>query len=174
MNKQIVIKLLFIVTVFGALGYFFGSQIPNQDKQNIVSNLNLTQPKEVLSEETKVPVPQEQKKVEIKNTDVAQNSTQESSDTLPLKEAFSKKYNKSIASIFVIIESKSGAYVKGSVDFDNSGYPATFYAAKKGDVYVIVAVENGVVPCTSISGFSFPSSMISQCYSSSAGAVISR
>lgn len=91
-----------------------------------------------------------------------------------LKEAFSKKYNKNLESIFVIVETEEGLYAQGSVDFDNSGYPAKFFASNNNGEWEIVAVENGVVACAAIEEYSFPRSMIPQCYSITSGKVVTR
>ena len=93
-----------------------------------------------------------------------------------LKGSFSKKYNKDVSNISVFIENLQTTFIKGSVDFDNSGYTATFYAYKSlEDIdWEIVAVENGVVACTTIDPYNFPSTIIPQCYSYSSGTVVNR
>lgn len=93
-----------------------------------------------------------------------------------LKSSFSKKYNKDVSNISVFIENLQAPFIKGSVDFDNSGYTATFYAYKslENGNWEIVAVENGVVACTIIDPYSFPSNIIPQCYSYSSGTVVNR
>lgn len=177
MKKKILLKLLFIIATFGALGYFFGSQISISDKIEefpaFHTEVSATQIENVLPTQD---VSTNPTNIEIdKNiTNSNPKETTASPEILLLKEAFSKKYNKSVDSIFVVIEAKIDSYYKGSVDFDNSGYPATFYAFNNKDSFVIVAVENGVVPCNLISGYAFPNSIISQCYSQSSGSVVSR
>lgn len=96
--------------------------------------------------------------------------------TLNLKNAFSKKYNKDISNVSVFIEIFQESFIKGGVDFDNSGYTATFYAYKslENTDWEIVAVENGVVACNIIDPYNFPSNIITQCYSYSSGTVVNR
>jgi len=176
MKKRIFLNLFIIVAAFVGVWYWLSIQKslnPSNNKEVLSSN-------ETISEITTSPVNMEVVKKEepivtpIEKPAVVTSTSTDTAEVTSLKDAFSKKYGKTISSVSTEIVSKSGAYVKGNVDFDNSGAPATFYAYNKGDSFVIVAVENGVVSCASLAGYAFPSSIIPQCYNSSLGTVVSR
>ena len=184
MFRNILLKLLILVLAFGSLAFWFGSQksLGNRTTILVDENVNaISEDEPLLQEETVEDIVQKTSDDNITSLDVQTindasviSKIENTPDTLDLKNAFSTKYNKDPGVVSVVLESKEGPYAKGSVDFDNSGYPAIFYAYNADNSWVIVAVENGVVACSSISGYSFPNSMIPQCYDQSLGDVVSR
>lgn len=104
--------------------------------------------------------------------------TEDNGDTLilSLKEAFTRKYNRDTSNTHIFIDDLVDSFIKGSVDFDNSGHTAAFYAYKSSDsdIWQIATVENGIVACTDIDPYNFPVSIIPQCYSYSSGTVVNR
>jgi hypothetical protein len=164
MFKKVAPKLFVIITAFVGLWYWLGTQSPIIVKPTVnasVIPVITTNPPAILPSTEPAP------KVEVPKITVDPT-------LIPLKEAFASKYNRSTDSVFVVVDQNTGSYVKGAVDFDNSGYPATFYAYNNGTSFTVVAVENGVVSCSAISGYSFPNTLIPQCYNQSSGTVVSR
>jgi len=180
MRLGLIVKFILIAGVFGGLWIWFGNQ--NTYKTPVFTNkVEDTSVKSYGGESPSItPVGTTEVILTLVTTSPSINVPEVkiqdlSSDQLPLKQAFAAKYSKDISSIFVNIESQVDDFIKGSVDFDNSGYAATFYAVKSDNSsWNIIAVENGVISCSIIDPYSVPSSLIPQCYSYSSGTVVNR
>jgi len=177
MLKKLLPRILILILAFGGLTYWFSTQkvLTSRIKKNTINTQTVAMASSELSASDLSSPTSPENTVLLSDTPLAETPLIEETPTmLSLREVFAAKYNKSDDNIFVAVDSEEGDYAKGSVDFDKSGYPATFYAYNQDGVWVIVAVENGVVACTTISGYSFPSSMIPQCYNQGSGTVVSR
>lgn len=84
-----------------------------------------------------------------------------------IKQAFSKKYNKSIADISVNISQNDGNFATGAVTFGQGGpgEGGYFFAYKKDGIWIIAADGNGSVSCKYLKYYGFPDSMTKEaCY----------
>lgn len=176
MRFGLVLKLILIVGAFAALGFWYSTQnIPIVEKpiakSSDISSYGGEHVVEVIpTTEVTTPVttPAKDSVVVVPILDVTQGD-------LILRQTFATKYNKPLEAVAVSIEKRNGNYVKGSVDFDASGYGASFFAIQNTSTeWNIVAVENGVIACSTIDTYIFPSDIIPQCYSYSTGTVVNR
>lgn len=176
MRFGLVLKLILIFGAFAALGFWYSTQnIPVVEKpiakSSDISSYGGEHVVEVIpTTEVTTPVitPEKESVVVIPVSDITKGD-------LLLRQTFATRYNKPVEAVSVSVEKRNGNYVKGSVDFDASGYGAAFFAIQNTSTeWNIVAVENGVIACTTIDPYSFPSDIIPQCYSYATGTVVNR
>ncbi len=91
-----------------------------------------------------------------------------------IKEAFATKYNKSINDIMLEITDNNGDYAQGTVKFTGEVAGAWWLAAKPDQKWIIVADGNGVIMCSDIDPYNFPTTMVPECYDASTSQTIHR
>jgi Zn-dependent protease with chaperone function len=129
---------------------------------------------EIIQELTKKPMEEEKEEVTTKEVPVVR----ESSPTTPtvieypeedvieaLQVAFAQKYSKSASEVTVTMSKLEAAYASGGVRFG----PETvgggwFLAAKRDGSWKVVADGNGVVLCSLVEPYDFPTSMVPECF----------
>lgn len=90
-------------------------------------------------------------------------TTPQKSDLDGIKEAFAKKYNKSIDQVEVSISKRDDTHAWGSVKFTGEIAGAWFLAYKNPSGWIIVQDGNGTISCETIAPYDFPSLMASEC-----------
>lgn len=82
-----------------------------------------------------------------------------------IKQAFAKKYNKSVNEVTLTIGQETDNHVRGGVKFGAGGVGegGYFLAAKVNDKWEIVVDGNGAISCQLVNSYKFPSNMISDC-----------
>jgi len=93
-----------------------------------------------------------------------------------LKKAFSAKYSVSEEDIRIKISSQIGIYAAGTVSFDPAYQPGGgwFLAVNDNDTWKIVADGNGIVVCSLIEPYDFPTDMVPQCFDDQTKELITR
>lgn len=86
------------------------------------------------------------------------------SDLEQIKEAFAKKYSKSITEVKVTISKNIGTYANGGVQFEGEIGGGWWLAYNDGSQWIIVADGNGSVMCEDIKAYNFPSDMVPECW----------
>jgi len=119
-------------------------------------NIAVNEAKEKFSDQEKTEqTPLEKLQPEQKFTDA---------DLAMIKEAFAKKYNKSIDDVSVKVSKSTATLASGGVGFAGEMGGGWFLAAKVGDKWVIVDDGNGTISCQKIAPYNFPVSMVPECY----------
>ena len=93
-----------------------------------------------------------------------QPTTPPPSDEELITQAMATKHSKTVAETDLSINENDGSYAQGVVIFDGAVSGGWWLAAKTGDDWVIVADGNGVVQCDDLTGYSFPTSMVPECW----------
>jgi len=96
------------------------------------------------------------------------------SDIEIFKELFANKYTKPTGDITLTVDENTGSHANGGVKFAGEIGGAWWLAAKSGGQWVIVADGNGTVPCSAIEPYSFPTSMVPECWDEGTGTLIIR
>jgi len=98
---------------------------------------------------------------------------EEISDLEQIRQAFADKYNKPLTDVNVVIESNDNEYANGGVRFEGEIGGGWWLAAKVSGEWVIVADGNGSVLCEDIKNYSFPASMVPECWDETTNKLIS-
>lgn len=85
------------------------------------------------------------------------------SDLDGIKEAFAKKYNKTIDQVDVLISKKDDTHASGSVKFSGEIAGGWFLAYKEDSGWIIVQDGNGTISCEITAPYNFSSVMIPEC-----------
>ena len=86
------------------------------------------------------------------------------SDKEMISEAMATKYNKPVADADLTINENDSQYAQGLVKFAGEIAGGWWLAAKTSGDWVIVADGNGVVMCSDIAPYNFPTSMVPECW----------
>jgi hypothetical protein len=81
-----------------------------------------------------------------------------------LQQAFAKKYKKEPEDAMVSIDKREGDFISGGIKFQGEMGGGWYLAAKKDNVWQLVADGNGTVMCDSLEGYDFPVSIVPECY----------
>ncbi len=98
------------------------------------------------------------------------------SDEELIKAALAKKHNWQPEDIVVAVKQNDGTYASGSVtEAASQTGGGLFFAAKVGGEWQIVADGNGVITCVEVAPYPhFPTSLIPECYDTTAGKIVKR
>jgi hypothetical protein len=91
-----------------------------------------------------------------------------------IQNAFAKKYGKPVSSVSVTISQNTGTHAKGSISFEGEMGGGWFLAYKSADGWIIVADGNGTISCSVIAPYSFPVSLVPECYDEKTETLIKR
>ena len=86
------------------------------------------------------------------------------SDEELIIQAMAQRHSRPIADVNLTMSDNDGSYAKGGVIFAGDIGGAWWLAAKVSDEWVIVADGNGTVMCDDVAAYSFPVSMVPECW----------
>jgi hypothetical protein len=149
MNKYklffFLLLVLFVATIAGFFWYVFKPQvILTSEKPNLV----LASPSPVAM-------------ATVEPTPLA---TPAATDTDMIASAMAKKHSKALGDVNLTVKDIIGDYASGGVTFAGEIGGGWWLASKKSGDWVIVADGNGTVMCSDLEGYSFPTSMVSECW----------
>lgn len=96
------------------------------------------------------------------------NVTVKSSAVL-IREAMAEKHAKKVDEVKLGVREITSDYAAGSVSFVGDTGGGWWLAAKVSDKWVIVADGNGTVKCLDVKPYSFPKSMVPECFDEGTG-----
>ncbi|MBU1083297.1 hypothetical protein KKE14_02570 [Patescibacteria group bacterium] len=103
----------------------------------------------------------------VPNNDIVDNQGDISADEAAINQLFIDKYPTEADRPEVKIETLVGDNARGSLVFKDAGNAAVsgayFFAAKVDDIWEIVLSGNGVIDCTILAPYNFPSDMTADC-----------
>ena len=85
-------------------------------------------------------------------------------DETLITEAFANKYSREVSEVDLTINENTGNHASGVAKFVGDISGGWWLAAVVDDDWVIVADGNGVVECMDIADYSFPTSMVPECW----------
>ncbi|MFH1565597.1 MAG: hypothetical protein ABIB98_00140 [bacterium] len=91
------------------------------------------------------------------------------SDAVLIQEALAEKYEKTAEEVKIGVKELVTGYAIGSVSFSGETGGGWWLSAKTGNAWVIVADGNGTVMCADVLPYSFPTSMVPECFDESTG-----
>lgn len=91
-----------------------------------------------------------------------------------IKEAFAKKYNKSLDEVNITISKNTGTHATGGVSFAGEIGGAMWLAYNDEGNWIIVHDGHGTIPCSAIEPYDFPVDMVPECWDEATSKLIKR
>lgn len=93
-----------------------------------------------------------------------------------VKGLLAEKHNKDLSGVTISIEKEDEDHIMGGVQFQpgGPGNAGMFLAARKEGSWDLVFDGNGTVPCSAISPYNFPVSMVKECFDEETGEGVDR
>ena len=157
MKKTWLVLILVLVgtLLLGSIIYLYLSTARiNRDKSNLQSEINALR-SQIVS-----------KTVTATKTATA---TGVLSDEEQIKQALALKHSRDVSEVRMTVSTKEGDYVSGSVTFGDEPSGGWFLAVKKDESWLIVDDGNGVIECLVIEPYSFPATVVPECYDTETG-----
>lgn len=96
------------------------------------------------------------------------------SDLEQIREAFAKKYDKSLEEVIVDIDKNTGTHASGGISFAGEMGGAMWLAYNDGEKWLIVFDGQGTIPCENIEPYDFPTDMVPECWDEATSKLIKR
>jgi len=96
----------------------------------------------------------------------AQKEPDVKEDAALIRDALAKKHSAGVLDVSLGVKEITAEYAAGSVKFAGEDGGGWWLAAKVNGEWVLVADGNGVVMCADVKPYSFPISMVAECYDS--------
>ena len=164
MKKNLLIFLPFLVILLSACSF----------NVNINSNPE-NDDEEVSTLAPKVSDKEEEDEAEIELEEVADSEalTIEGDEVL-IGQAMADKLGRDIQDLIVTIETNTGTHASGGVKEKGAVAGGYFFAAKVSGDWIIAADGSGVIICSDIEPYNFPTSMIAECWDETLSKSVSR
>jgi len=162
-----------VLLIFLALLVLLGGAVWFLLQSNILSIPGLpfnTQGTEVVPEEV-APAPEMPITIPVVEEEPVVQEVPTKNDAILIKEVLAEKYSKDPEDVSLGVREMTTEYAAGSVKFAGEISGGWWLAAKVSGDWVIVADGNGTVMCSDIAPYSFPASMVPECYDETTGSL---
>jgi len=84
---------------------------------------------------------------------------------------FSTKFSKPVEDVILTVSENTGTHAKGGIKFTGEISGAMWLAHQDSDIWYVDYDGHGVIPCASVEPFSYPTSMVSECWDETTGSL---
>lgn len=112
----------------------------------------------------------------LKEENTKEKESEELTKEEEIKLLFAEKYDEEISNITITIDKEKENYVKGIIIFGEGGpgQAGGFLAVNQGGAWELTYDGNGVIPCSAVDPYEFPTDMVTECFNEETQTYIDR